>query len=405
MMAFESHTTSSAADHTNFWTYPVPMTTFELGSSTVKQTSVPKHRNPSMSTPTPGHMPSTHSKSNTRTRRPQGIFREIERRTQADARGKQPIMGSQSSWPNCDYTLFTTHAASVGSTWKDFVPSIGLDSGSSGYWSSFSSVSGFQGYETSQTFHKEFSNGITKGVREDSLFDLVSPHSLDLTRTESCTDSEGASPEHGAARSSPTSSSYVYLGEETPPIVVDETQPFFGYSPTLDYDYGTELHSYERSPKQTNEQTSFHLSDQTVEDDPSDSRYRCPVFLPSGQQCSARSGRPEHLRRHMAIHTGHRGYFCKICFRTFGRRDNCHDHYWTHVRRPGRYGRNWKYPLEVVERIVGDTHLAGKLRQKMNKVLKSQSEDPQGYDGRNVFSVFDFGAAAEEMRRGRRGND
>jgi hypothetical protein len=354
-------------------------------------------------------MLSTHPKSNTRTRRPQGDFSEIERRTQADVGDKQPVMGSQSSWPDCNYKLFTIHAANVHSTWRDFVPSTALDSGSSGYWSSFSSVSGFQGYETSQTFHKDFLNGpagyITKGVREDSLSDLVSPHSLDLTRTESCTNSEGASPQHGAARSSPISSSYVYLGEETPATVVDETQPFFGYFPTLDYDYGTELHSYERSPEQTNKQTSLHLSDQMVEDDPSDSRYRCPVFLPNGQQCSARSSRPEHLRRHMAIHTGHRSFFCKICFRTFGRRDNCHDHYWTHVSRPGRYGRNWKYPLEVVERIVGEAHLAGKLRQKMNRVLKSQSEDPQGYDGRSVFSMFDFGAAAEETRTGGRESD
>lgn len=83
--------------------------------------------------------------------------------------------------------------------------------------------------------------------------------------------------------------------------------------------------------------------------------------------CQQRFVRPEHLRRHMkTVHGNHRDYPCKVprCPKVFSRGDNLRDHYWTHLSRGGRAGKNEKMSLEDLKAILGPKE------RKLLKILK-----------------------------------
>ncbi|CAO2652374.1 Nn.00g006570.m01.CDS01 [Neocucurbitaria sp. VM-36] len=91
---------------------------------------------------------------------------------------------------------------------------------------------------------------------------------------------------------------------------------------------------------------------------------------PVGRICHQRFVRPEHLRRHIkTVHGNERGYPCKVpqCNRAFSRGDNLRDHYWTHLSRGGRAGRNDKMSLEELKAILGskEKKLVRRLKQKL----------------------------------------
>ncbi|KAJ4373128.1 hypothetical protein N0V83_003419 [Neocucurbitaria cava] len=120
---------------------------------------------------------------------------------------------------------------------------------------------------------------------------------------------------------------------------------------------------------------------------PEQRHYICPFTShpdPTGRICHQRFVRPEHLRRHVkTVHSNDREYPCKVpqCSRVFSRGDNLRDHYWTHLSRGGRAGRNDKMSLEELKVILGpkEKKLARKLKQKLHKQQKEKSwvKDPR----------------------------
>jgi len=91
-----------------------------------------------------------------------------------------------------------------------------------------------------------------------------------------------------------------------------------------------------------------------------------------GKACNARFVRPEHCRRHVkTVHGEERDHHCKVpgCNKGFSRGDNLRDHYWTHLHRGGRIGRNDKMSLAELKAILGksEKNLVRKLRMKMEK--------------------------------------
>ncbi|KAF2261807.1 hypothetical protein CC78DRAFT_469449 [Lojkania enalia] len=96
--------------------------------------------------------------------------------------------------------------------------------------------------------------------------------------------------------------------------------------------------------------------------------------LVNGRICGRAFVRPEHLKRHQKTHSDERNFGCVICSRKFGRNDNYQEHYWTHVKQPGKKnGRNFKFSLEAVEEKVGDIKLIEKLRSKWRKEVEKKS--------------------------------
>lgn len=103
--------------------------------------------------------------------------------------------------------------------------------------------------------------------------------------------------------------------------------------------------------------------------------YVCPLDAksgPKGSHCDQRFVRPEHLRRHMkTVHGSLRPHFCKLpgCDKAFSRGDNLRDHYWTHVQRGGRVGKNQKMSLSELKEILGpkEKKLIRKLKEKFHK--------------------------------------
>jgi hypothetical protein len=90
------------------------------------------------------------------------------------------------------------------------------------------------------------------------------------------------------------------------------------------------------------------------------------------QPCSQRFVRPEHLRRHVkTVHGNERLYICKVpdCLRPFSRGDNLREHYWTHLKRGGRAGKNRKMDFPELKAILGskERKLAKRLREKLSK--------------------------------------
>lgn len=94
-------------------------------------------------------------------------------------------------------------------------------------------------------------------------------------------------------------------------------------------------------------------------------------------RCDGAFVRPEHLRRHIrSKHTDEKNFICKIagCKREFSRGDNLRDHYWTHLHRGGRAGKNKKMTLPELKLILGprEKKLVRKLRQKLNRYFENQ---------------------------------
>lgn len=99
--------------------------------------------------------------------------------------------------------------------------------------------------------------------------------------------------------------------------------------------------------------------------------YRCPLEDKdhSGNACPKRFVRPEHLRRHIrTVHGNERCHICKVCPRLFSRGDNLRDHYWTHVNRGGRAGKNIKMSLTELKAILGPKEklLVKRLKMKLH---------------------------------------
>lgn len=90
-----------------------------------------------------------------------------------------------------------------------------------------------------------------------------------------------------------------------------------------------------------------------------------------GKRCNQKFVRPEHLRRHIkSVHGNKKEYFCKVpsCRKPFSRGDNLRDHYWTHLARGGRTGKNCKMPLLELKEILGpkERKLVRRLKHKLN---------------------------------------
>jgi hypothetical protein len=89
-----------------------------------------------------------------------------------------------------------------------------------------------------------------------------------------------------------------------------------------------------------------------------------------GVPCGRKFRRQEHLHRHMKTHSGRKDFACHVkhCPTRFNRNDNCWEHYWTHVHRPGKKnGRNKKYSLEHVLTYITDPKHIEKLLVKWEK--------------------------------------
>lgn len=91
-----------------------------------------------------------------------------------------------------------------------------------------------------------------------------------------------------------------------------------------------------------------------------------------GRWCVKSFVRPEHLRRHhKTVHGTEKNYVCKVpgCKRHFSRGDNLRDHYWTHVNRGGRAGKNTKMTLAELKVILGpkEKRLIRRLKQRLSK--------------------------------------
>jgi hypothetical protein len=99
------------------------------------------------------------------------------------------------------------------------------------------------------------------------------------------------------------------------------------------------------------------------------------------KRCPTRFVRPEHLRRHkFTVHApqGKAKFMCKVpeCGRKFTRGDNLRDHYYTHVERGGRCGKNQKMDLKRMQKILGPSEslLFEKLVRKHQDARKRKFE-------------------------------
>ena len=109
-------------------------------------------------------------------------------------------------------------------------------------------------------------------------------------------------------------------------------------------------------------------------------QYECPMQDTSHAKpvpCQKRFLRPEHLRRHVkTVHSKVRLHMCKVadCERPFSRGDNLRDHYWTHLERGGRSGKNSKMSFLELKAILGprERKLAKRLKQRLNRERERQ---------------------------------
>jgi hypothetical protein len=108
--------------------------------------------------------------------------------------------------------------------------------------------------------------------------------------------------------------------------------------------------------------------------------YVCPRLGEpdaSGRPCDNSFVRPEHLRRHIkTVHGTDRNYRCKVpqCERAFSRGDNLRDHYWTHIQRGGRAGKNDKMSIPELKAILGhkEKMLMRRLKQRLADLKEKQ---------------------------------
>jgi hypothetical protein len=106
--------------------------------------------------------------------------------------------------------------------------------------------------------------------------------------------------------------------------------------------------------------------------------YHCHlVDLRGTHRCPKKFVRPEHLRRHIkTVHGSDHPYVCKVpkCDKAFSRGDNLRDHYWTHLSRGSRAGKNEKMDFLELKVILGpkEKKLARRLKMKLNKQGRSR---------------------------------
>ncbi|KAL6706059.1 hypothetical protein ACN47E_006161 [Coniothyrium glycines] len=98
--------------------------------------------------------------------------------------------------------------------------------------------------------------------------------------------------------------------------------------------------------------------------------YHCTYSDCQNKLCNSSFKRPEHLRRHVqTVHSGRRAFACKLpdCNTKFSRGDNLRDHYWTHLNRGGRLGKNKKYTFQELKVMLGprDKKLIRRLKAKL----------------------------------------
>lgn len=112
----------------------------------------------------------------------------------------------------------------------------------------------------------------------------------------------------------------------------------------------------------------------------------------SGIPCGRKFLRQEHLHRHMKTHSGRKDFVCQLCHTQFNRNDNCWEHYWTHVHRPGKKnGRNKKHSLKRVLTYITDPKHTEKLLNKWQKEVGYE------YDPNNDSAVLEEEQLDEEV--------
>ncbi|KAF1942907.1 hypothetical protein EJ02DRAFT_154328 [Clathrospora elynae] len=107
--------------------------------------------------------------------------------------------------------------------------------------------------------------------------------------------------------------------------------------------------------------------------------YVCPLEHKDDPDrlCLGSFVRPEHLRRHIkTVHGGVKNSVCKVptCKRPFSRGDNLREHYFTHLSRGGRVGKNHKMTWLELKEILGprDKKLAKTLKVKLQKHMNKR---------------------------------
>jgi hypothetical protein len=106
------------------------------------------------------------------------------------------------------------------------------------------------------------------------------------------------------------------------------------------------------------------------------SECQCTWEDENGVRCPKIFKRQEHMKRHHRTHDGDAEHSCLLCMKKFGRNDNCQDHYYTHVKKPGKKeGRNEKYPLREVEEMVVCSEKGPKLVEKLRAKWRTDYGD------------------------------
>lgn len=94
----------------------------------------------------------------------------------------------------------------------------------------------------------------------------------------------------------------------------------------------------------------------------------------------------------MKTHSGRKDFVCQLCLTQFNRNDNCWEHYWTHVHRPGKKnGRNKKHSLKRVLTYIIDPKHTEKLLNKWQKEVGYE------YDPNNDSAVLEEEQLDEEV--------
>ncbi|KAG9185020.1 hypothetical protein G6011_00011 [Alternaria panax] len=109
-------------------------------------------------------------------------------------------------------------------------------------------------------------------------------------------------------------------------------------------------------------------------------QYWCPLMDKKDPQipCAKTFQRPEHLQRHViTVHGEDKCHLCKVCPRLFSRRDNLREHYWTHLTRGGRAGKNTKMSLPELKAILGPKEKL-LVRRLKRKLLNHQARQAKG---------------------------
>ncbi|KAH6085709.1 hypothetical protein HBI67_003920 [Parastagonospora nodorum] len=127
----------------------------------------------------------------------------------------------------------------------------------------------------------------------------------------------------------------------------------------------------------------------------------CKIEI-GGMPCGRKFQRQEHLHRHEKTHSGNKPYVCQLCQTQFNRNDNCWEHYWTHVHRPGKKnGRNKKHSLKRVLSFIQDSKHIEKLHNKWRKEVGYEYDpetDPQALEEAQMEAAGNEGPGSSIMK-------